>query len=953
MNRHSLLILLLLLTIVTAQYDMIFVGLGTASSITLTKLAKSFPNLRFLAFDYGGPLAKANGGSNVPYYFDGSSNPQTIFDVPGEYQAIAWADQGAPYRITETLGWQGKGYGGNSQFNGMLFQQPPAWYLDNLPQGWRTSDLSGTFTELRSKMKVTPTPSKDNIHYLDGIFRVMKTGFDAAGFTQADTSNLAPLQGLSGYYSVPYVVTDGNAQRGGTISGYLKDIIGTNGQPLLPNVQVINGAQVRRILFGGSDVTVATGVEYVKNGATLQVSLNTNGRVVVGAGAQMTPRLLYMSGIGPSNTEGTVFSYNPNNVRFVRANSLVGTSLYDHVGVNTAIEYNGATPVQVFDYPGKSNTSALNDYVNSRVGAFSQYGPVVVSHFKTPTSSYPDVELFVNPNGPGGPSTYNGPTDFQAVLMLMNPTSKGSVRLDSNMNIQSPGGLYLNDNDVEKLTDALYLFANTLVAKTPNLRFAFGPGGKQPNSFSTTDRNSIRNWVRGQTIDGLATSGFIMNHYTGTVPLQAGSTEDVGGVTPDTLRLRGTKNVHVVDASILPASVPCHPVAVIMAIGAKGADLLANALNTPSISTTRQSTTATPTTSVTPTTTVTPSTTSQSSSLPIFVYYPFETLTPNTPDRSGNNRYGVPKGSGLSSTTGKYGNALKLVQSSQLSTYQVNNGQGLTGQFTVATWLNIPAAVDVRMKIASSKVSWFGSTGWQLEHYPTMRQFSFVSSGDKVANWANLNVPYGSWFHVAVAFNGADTAELFFNGVSQGTRNGLSSVLPAAEQLFVGSDNTQPDGVIGAMDEFVIFSKRLSSAEVTQVYNNNFSGTSSTGQPSSTVQPTSSSRATSSTAQPTSSTAQPTSSSSRATSSTALPTTSSVPTTTSSVPQCPAGTCGAASCCPDALRGNMCYSPSTYTCGVDKANGKVYLCGAGAASCNSVCYDTTRYNCVNGNLAPK
>lgn len=48
----------------------------------------------------------------------------------------------------------------------------------------------------------------------------------------------------------------------------------------------------------------------------------------------------------------------------------------------------------------------------------------------------------------------------------------------------------------------------------------------------------------------------------------------VAGVEPSTMRLRGTSNVHIVDASILPRSPPCHPVAMVMAVGSKAADLL-------------------------------------------------------------------------------------------------------------------------------------------------------------------------------------------------------------------------------------------------------------------------------------------------------------------------------------------------------------------------------------------
>ena len=49
-----------------------------------------------------------------------------MFDVPGEYSQIAFTQFGTPYQLTETpFTFQGIGLGGNSQFNGMLFQTNP------------------------------------------------------------------------------------------------------------------------------------------------------------------------------------------------------------------------------------------------------------------------------------------------------------------------------------------------------------------------------------------------------------------------------------------------------------------------------------------------------------------------------------------------------------------------------------------------------------------------------------------------------------------------------------------------------------------------------------------------------------------------------------------------------------------------------------------------------------
>ena len=63
----------------------------------------------------------------------------------------------------------------------------------------------------------------------------------------------------------------------------------------------------------------------------------------------------------------------------------------------------------------------------------------------------------------------------------------------------------------------------------------------------------------------------VTNHFGGTAALSDGP----GGVDPATLLLRGTKNVAVVDASLLPTIVTAHPVGTIMAVADRAGDILA------------------------------------------------------------------------------------------------------------------------------------------------------------------------------------------------------------------------------------------------------------------------------------------------------------------------------------------------------------------------------------------
>ena len=63
----------------------------------------------------------------------------------------------------------------------------------------------------------------------------------------------------------------------------------------------------------------------------------------------------------------------------------------------------------------------------------------------------------------------------------------------------------------------------------------------------------------------------IANHYGGTVPLAETGGE---GVEPSTLLLKGSSNIYVIDASLMPSASSGHPVATVMACALKAADVI-------------------------------------------------------------------------------------------------------------------------------------------------------------------------------------------------------------------------------------------------------------------------------------------------------------------------------------------------------------------------------------------
>src|SRR6185369_3165714 len=126
--------------------------------------------------------------------------------------------------------------------------------------------------------------------------------------------------------------------------------------------------------------------------------------------------------------------------------------------------------------------------------------------------------------------------------------------------------------DTALMTQAMFdLIA--LFATNPALKIVFGPGGSSHPKLRPDVLADIREYVTGTSpIDNVHFNRLVANHWGGTAVL----TDGAGGVDPATLVLRGTKNVAIVDASLLPTSVAAHPVGTIMAVADRAGDMLAS-----------------------------------------------------------------------------------------------------------------------------------------------------------------------------------------------------------------------------------------------------------------------------------------------------------------------------------------------------------------------------------------
>ncbi len=111
----------------------------------------------------------------------------------------------------------------------------------------------------------------------------------------------------------------------------------------------------------------------------------------------------------------------------------------------------------------------------------------------------------------------------------------------------SPISSRADTNATQAVFDLLAMFAQNSALKR-----VFGPGSSSHPDLRPNVLADVREYVTGPSSDErIYFKTLVTNHWGGTAALSDGP----GGVDPATLILRGTNNLAVVDASLLPINV--------------------------------------------------------------------------------------------------------------------------------------------------------------------------------------------------------------------------------------------------------------------------------------------------------------------------------------------------------------------------------------------------------------
>ncbi|MBB5911887.1 choline dehydrogenase [Nocardia transvalensis] len=442
-----------------------------------------------------------------------------------------------------------KGLGGCSSMNAMIYIRGNAvdydgWRRDFGAAGWGFDDVlpyfvkSETNTGLQSVYHGTAGPLHvENPRYTHELTDAWIEAAAAAGLPRTHDFNGAAQDGVGRYQ-----VTHRRGRRWSTADGYLRPALSR------PNLTVRTDALATRVVFDG---TRAIGVGYLRDGA--EQTAYAEAEVLLSGGAINSPQLLMLSGIGPAA------HLRDTGVKVIADVPGVGENLHDHPVTPLLWRTRGTSDLAQFETPLRlaqwqafgrgplaSNIGEGGGFTRLRSGATA-----------------PDMQYHVAPtafydNGfhePIAPMFTAGPT-------LVEVHSRGRLRLRSTDPRWKPDidPAYLSDS---RDFDILLAGARQLIEIANQ-----APLSKHlerlhlPDAADAGDEDALRAHVERWTQT--------LFHPVGTCAMGTGET----AVVDPELRVRGTENLRVVDASIMPRIPRGNTNAPTVMIGEKAADLI-------------------------------------------------------------------------------------------------------------------------------------------------------------------------------------------------------------------------------------------------------------------------------------------------------------------------------------------------------------------------------------------
>jgi cellobiose dehydrogenase (acceptor) len=391
---------------------------------------------------------------------------------------------------------------------------------DNWPQGWKWSDVAEAADRFYERNPGQTYGSMDGVRYNNQAWDVLSGFFASNGFSETDAIE-KPNEKQNVFSHPPWNLADG--LRSGPVKTYLPMVQDLSNFKLELNTKVI------RAVRNGSTIS---GIETeTSSGARVIYNLNAGGKVLLAAGTMSTPRILFNSGIGPTEqlqtvADGTSGVTLPAQSDWI--NLPVGAQIKDHpiftIKFNTTANLSALATTE---FTSPNDTSV--DLFAQGSGILAQSGQRL--NFWTSVNTTDGQEVFVQ-------GTCTGPAEntIQMKIYLTHGlTSVGSLGITADGATELTSEPWMTtDTDIEAATT----FMDRLLEMTrqSNSTLSFYSAGTATGS-NVTGADLIKTYVTGA-------------HYVGTAKM--GTEGDEGVVVDTNTKVYGTDNLFVVDASMHP-----------------------------------------------------------------------------------------------------------------------------------------------------------------------------------------------------------------------------------------------------------------------------------------------------------------------------------------------------------------------------------------------------------------